>query len=90
MRKKNGPAFLSKPDPDLEKWCKVLAAIAVPVEAVPPGWLTIQQLSKQTKTPVATLQKKLKQLINAGQASRQMFRIQLKTNARPVPHYKLK
>jgi DNA-binding IclR family transcriptional regulator len=71
-------------------WAAALAAIAVPVEAVPPGWNTVQQIAQQTKTPVATLQKKLKHLIAAGQAERQMFRIQLKTNARPVPHYKLK
>ena len=71
-------------------WAAALAAIATPVDAVPPGWHTVQQIATKTKTPVATLQKKLKHLIDAGQAERQMFRIQLQTNARPVPHYKLK
>ena len=71
-------------------WAAALAAIAMPVDAVPPGWNTVQQIATKTKTPVATLQKKLKHLIDAGQAERKMFRIQLQTNARPVPHYKLK
>jgi hypothetical protein len=71
-------------------WAAALAAIATPIDVVPPGWHTVQQLATETKTPVATLQKKLKHLIDAGQAERQMFRIQLQTNARPVPHYKLK
>jgi hypothetical protein len=71
-------------------WAAALAAIAVPVEAVPPGWNTAQQIAQQTKTPVTTLQKKLKHLIAAGQAERKLFRIRLDKNTRPVPHYRLK
>jgi hypothetical protein len=71
-------------------WAAALAAIVAPVEAVPPGWQTAQQIASKTKVPVATLQQKLKRLVDGGQAERKMFRVRLKQLARPVPHYKLK
>ena len=80
----------TKPDSDLAKWCAVLAEVTCPVDVVPPGWRTIQQISKQTKVPVPTLQQKIHRLLSTGQAERKMFRVRLTVKTRPVPHYKLK
>jgi len=77
------------PDPDLAKWCQALAAVTAPVDTVPPGWRTARQIAAQTKTAVPTLQSKLKQLVESGQAERKDFRVQLAKNVRPVPHYRL-
>ena len=78
------------PDPDLAQWCAALAAITTPVDIVPLGWETTQQIAAKTKVPVATLQQKLKRLVAAGQAEQKMFCIRLAKNTRPVPHYRLK
>jgi hypothetical protein len=79
-----------KPDADLAQWCKALAQITTPVDVVPPGWQTAQQLAAKTKVPVPTLQQKLKRLLAAGQAERKMFSVRLTKYTRPVPHYRLK
>lgn len=76
-------------DPDLAQWCAALAAIPTPVDIVPPGWQTVQQISDKIKVPVPTLQQKLKRLVSSGQAERKMFRIRLARNTRPVPHFRL-
>ena len=78
------------PDPDLAQWCAALAAITTPVDIVPLGWETTQQIAAKTKVPVPTLQQKLKRLVAAGQAEQKMFCIRLAKNTRPVPHYRLK
>lgn len=71
-------------------WAAALAQISTPVDVVPPGWQTIQQISDKTKVPTPTLQQKLNRLVASGQAERKMFRIRLAKNTRPVPHYRLK
>jgi hypothetical protein len=71
-------------------WAAALAQISTPVDVVPLGWQTIQQIAAKTKIPVPTLQQKLKRLVSSGQAERKMFRIRLAKNTRPVPHYRLK
>ena len=71
-------------------WAAALAQISTPVDVVPPGWQTIQQIAGKTKIPVPTLQQKLNRLVASGQAERKMFRIRLAKNTRPVPHYRLK
>ena len=78
------------PDPDLARWCAVLAESTAATDTVPPGWLTISELSRQTGSPTATLQHKIRRLIEAGKAERKDFRIRLAKNVRPVPHYKLR
>jgi hypothetical protein len=71
-------------------WTAALAAVSAPTDTVPPGWLTISELSKQTGSATATLQHKIRRLIDAGKAERKDFRIHLAKNVRPVPHYRLK
>ena len=71
-------------------WAAALSQITTPVDIVPHGWQTIQQISDKTKIPVPTLQQKLNRLVSSGQAERKMFRIRLAKNTRPVPHYRLK
>ena len=71
-------------------WAAALAQISTPVDVVPPGWQTIQQIAGKTKIPVPTLQQKLNRLVASGQAERKKFRIRLARNTRPVPHYRLK
>jgi predicted transcriptional regulator len=83
-------ASRSSPDPDLAAWCEALAQTAIAPDVVPPGWQTVAQISKTTKIPTPTLQKKMQRLVAAGKAERKMFRVQLAKNVRPVPHYKLK
>jgi hypothetical protein len=79
-----------QPDADLAAWCAALAAVTTPTDIVPPGWRTALEIATQTKTPVSTIQAKLKHLCVTGKAERKMFRVRLAKNARPVPHYKLK
>ena len=71
-------------------WAAALSQISTPVDVVPPGWQTTQQIAAKTKVPVPTLQQKLKRLVAAGQAEQKMFCIRLAKNTRPVPHYRLK
>jgi hypothetical protein len=71
-------------------WAAALSDICPPADIVPHGWLTAKELARQTRTPVPTLQAKLKQLVEQGKAERKKFRIRLEKNVRPVPHYKLR
>ena len=71
-------------------WAAALSQISTPVDVVPPGWQTIQQIAAKTKIPVPTLQQKLKRLVASGKAERKMFCVRLAKNTRPVPHYRLK
>lgn len=78
------------PDADLAKWCAAIASCTAATDIVPSGWKTAQQLAAKTKTPLPTLQQKLKRLIDLGQAERKNFKIKLSVQTRPVPHYRLK
>lgn len=71
-------------------WAAALAQLTAPVDVVPPGWQTAQQIATKTKVPLATLQQKLKRLVDGGQAERKMFCVRLAKQTRPVPHYRLK
>ena len=71
-------------------WAAALSQISTPVDVVPPGWETTQQIAAKTKIPVPTLQQKLKRLVASGKAERKMFCVRLAKNTRPVPHYRLK
>lgn len=74
---------------DLADWCAVLAS-KLPTDDVPPGWLTIwdltQKLGKsrpQTSHLVAASYKR-------GELEKKMFRIQTSRGVYPVAHYKPK
>ena len=88
-RHKKSASFVT-PDADLAKWCTALASCTAATDIVPSGWKTAQQLAAKTKTPLPTLQQKLKRLIDLGQAERKNFKIKLSVQTRPVPHYRLK
>jgi len=75
---------------DESAWAAAIASVSAPTDTVPPGWMTIIQLSEKTKSAVATLQFKVRRLVAEGKAERKDFRIRLASNVRPVPHYKLK
>ena len=78
------------PDPDLARWCALLAENNAPTDTVPPGWLTCAQIAAQTKRPIPTTKHKLRALLDLGKLEVRHFRIRLKTVVRPVPHYRLK
>lgn len=78
------------PDPDLAKWCAVLAELNAPTDVVPPGWRTLGEIAKQIGITLPTLQRKIRWLLKEGKAERKNFRIQLAKNVRPVAHYRLK
>ena len=82
-------AKIVTPDPDLAQWCAALAAITTPIDIVPLGWQTTQQIAAKTKVPVPTLQQKLKRLVASGKAERKMFCVRLAKNTRPVPPSRL-
>jgi predicted transcriptional regulator len=71
-------------------WAAAFAQIAAPVDVVPHGWQTAQQVAAKTGVPVTTLQKKLKRLLATGKAERKMFCVRLAKQTRSVPHYRLK
>jgi predicted transcriptional regulator len=80
----------SKPDAELAKWCKALAAGTVVAEVVPDGWFTTKELSKARGRSECSTSTSLMRMVEAGLAERKMFTIRLNTQTRPVPHYRLK
>ena len=90
MRKKNGPAFISKADPDLEKWCAVLSAGSAVAEVVPPRWFTVRQLAQARGRSDCATSIVIAKLVASGRAERKVFTIKLARHTRPVPHYRLK
>lgn len=66
------------------------AEALTPVDTVPAGYLTLRQLAQQMKSPVPTLQRKMRFLLEGGRVERQTFRIRLAQHVRPVVHYKLR
>jgi DNA-binding transcriptional ArsR family regulator len=80
----------TKPDPDLARWCAVLAEGAAIIDAVPAGWFTCAQLAANTGKAAPTMKHALKRLVEAGKVEVKNFRVRLKKMVRPVPHYRLK
>lgn len=76
-------------DPDLAKWCEALA-FPTPLDTVPPGWLTVQQLADKLGVPRRTIGERISNAVREGRAERQMFRISTGAVTRPIPHYRLK
>jgi hypothetical protein len=87
---KSSAKVVTKPDPDLEKWCAVLSAGSAVAEFVPPGWFTIQQLARARGRSDCSTTIVIKRLIESGRAERKLFTIKLAQLTRPVPHYRLK
>jgi hypothetical protein len=86
---KSSKKLTTTPDPDLAKWCAALAAPAIPDE-VPPGWMTVQQLSIRLGVARRTVGERLSNAVREGRAERQNFRISTGAVTRPIPHYRLK
>lgn len=83
---------MKKPSADdlvASAWSAAFLETATPADVVPAGWHLVRDLAKTLKTPVPTLQVKLKRLLTVGKAERKMFRIKLSRQTRPVPHYRL-
>jgi hypothetical protein len=76
-------------DPDLARWCEALASPIVP-DKVPPGWLTLKQISQKLNKAARTTSALLSRAVSEGRAERQDFRITSGQVTRPVPHYRLK
>lgn len=77
------------PDPDLAKWCAILAENNAPTDTVPKGWLTCAEIAAQTGRALPTTKHKIRTLLDLGKLEVKRFRIRLKTVVRPVPHYRL-
>jgi hypothetical protein len=71
-------------------WAAALADVPKKVDTVPPGWLTSEQISVQTKTKINSLRRHLAVLIKAGRAEQKTFRLKGPKMVRPTPHYRLK
>ena len=84
MKKHNAEQLLAS------AWSAALRGATVPPDVVPAEWFTVRGLAKQLKTPVPTIQGKIKRLLKEGKAECRHYRVQLEKNVRPVPHYKLK
>lgn len=79
----------TKPDPDLAKWCAVLATSQAP-DKVPPGWLTAKEISERVGKALSTIGGQLNRAVKEGSAERKTFRVMCGSVVRPVPHYRLK
>jgi hypothetical protein len=79
-----------KPDPELRKWCDLLAQNLAPVDVVPPGWHTVAEIAAESGKALVTTSKRIRHYVKQGLAERKDFRIQLEQRVRPVPHYRLK
>jgi hypothetical protein len=73
-------------------WSAALAEVPKPVDIVPPGWLTSEQIAQQTKTNINSLRRQLPLLIKAGRCEMRVFRVLASRSKqlRRVPHYRLK
>ena len=76
-------------DPDLAKWCEALATPLVE-DAVPPGWHTIKQLSKQLGKPRSSLNRLINDAVAAGRCEVSSFRVVVGSFVRATPHYRLR
>lgn len=76
-------------DPDLARWCAVLATSQDP-DKVPPGWLTAKEISERIGKALSTVGGQLGRAVLEGSAERKTFRILTGSVVRPVPHYRLK
>lgn len=90
MSYKSSGKVVTKPDPDLEKWCAVLSAGSAVAEVVPPGWFTVQQLARARGRSDCATSLVISKLVTSGRAERKVFTIKLAKHTRPVPHYRLK
>ena len=90
MSYKSSGKVVTKPDPDLEKWCAVLSAGSAVAEVVPPGWFTVQQLARARGRSDCATSIVIAKLVSSGRAERKVFTVKLAKHTRPVPHYKLK
>jgi hypothetical protein len=79
-----------KADPELQKWCEILSKSTIVPDVVPEGWHTVAEIAAQSGKAIITTGQKIRIYVKQGIAERKDFRIQLETNVRPVPHYRLK
>jgi len=76
-------------DPDLAKWCEVLASPVIP-DAVPPGWHTLAAIALELGKAESTVGAQLRRAVRDGRAEVKKFRIMTSRGPFPVPHYRLK
>jgi hypothetical protein len=79
-----------KPDPELRKWCDLLAQNLAPVDVVPAGWHTVSEIAAESGKALVTTSERIRRYVKDGLVERKDFRIQLEQRVRPVPHYRLK
>lgn len=56
-------------------------------DEVPSGWVTRQEFAKASGKSIDAGDKIISKLLNAGLATRKMFRRPTKAGVRPVPHF---
>jgi hypothetical protein len=81
---------LTSDDLTAAAWAAALDDLPKAVDTVPPGWLTSQEISAQTGTPITTLRRFLVPLVQSGRCEMKKFRVLRAKNVRSMPHYRLK
>lgn len=76
-------AFLNKTPND---WLKQIMSCGR-IEEIPPGWLTLAQMCKETGLNERTMRTRVNGLVFSGKLQRRQFRIDIGKDVRPVWHY---
>ena len=58
----------TKPDPELARWCRDLAASSAATDVVPPNWYTTVEIAKAYGRSPVTIATRLKQQVAKGRA----------------------
>lgn len=77
------------PDADLARWCAALST-AHTIEAVPPGWLRMDEVAKLLGKSESHTFKLLAKAASEGRCETASFRVQRGQRVLPLRHYKLK
>jgi hypothetical protein len=77
----------ANPDPDLARWCAVLATTQAP-DVVPPGWFTTKQLADKLNRTRPTMARLLADAVAAGRCEVRKFRVSVGSFSRATPHYR--
>jgi hypothetical protein len=83
---------MKKADADLQQWVTALASAshAQQPDVVPPGWLTVPELSQRLMLGIQQVRTKATLLVEHGKAEAKDFRVRCAKGTRVTRHYKLK
>lgn len=81
---------MKKKAPSANDWLAEILKERMPkgsVDEVPPGWMTLKQMSEEAGMPESSIRHRIMALLNAGKLQKKQFRICTGRHTIPVWHY---